>query len=1429
MEGPSQMQDVLKRVLPHIATTPIVISPYEQEFSYASNETVLCVTQNKTLMHKHMDRVTATASTPDGLFWTSSGSLHVLPRLIPGAAPLTASHQHTGETCITTAPTGPVVAVTSPLGTSLHRVDIDGRAITPQPAPMLPGYRLVIDTTGKRALYYHPENVHVIVVDISGQEAVESHRLNFPGPVMSVVCCDDRLVIVSDAMAFIYDGSGLTVLGWFLLSASSPSHVASPLPDLIPKDQITIADAHLGSFRVFKVDLKSSPSLLSPEIEEIEFVLPHGEISWTPDLISNSPLPSDCWVAMTGVVGGSTLVTFFAPSINGQYLPRFVYAISSYSGIFPFLPRTNFSAKLGDLTLASAGDNTLTLATEEATVCATAAGIVAWEEAGHVCVCKDGVVTKSRHDLGEVSHIAVNSTRLAICSREKISVYASESLHLIREIDVASALSLFLHPASLVAVLADGRIAMASLTTGAVSWLGKVDCPLNSVCFDPTGMVILSRVEPTTVVLLALSGIRLSSHVCGEDSIISPHSARTFVVRTVQRALTVMAHDHPSTSIIDTVILNPKIVSPMHSIVSDPAVPWDLLINSPANVEEPETPAESAKPVQPRSFARRRRARRVFDDDEPADPAPAPAQATTAPTTTAYPASFPYLPPRETGLVESVFTQVRKLPDIDDFGRSYLVALGVALFSRTELGSSPVPDSAVLAAGLSADSSRLVASVFPAYSPLTIEDFELTRVAEWATDSDLESLVTRFVVDEFHEHHDVNSVAAYYIAMDKITRLASVYSTSGNAKVSSFLRNDFTAPRWRQAAGKNAFALLGKLHFVASAGFFLLAGQVDECRSICRDRIQSSTVEIILMRLSKNDIDTFESADMIKSWRSGHYQPLLDALAAQPTSSSPVEPAIRLAILRALSANHPLSFRVNQLIDTRPPQLRLLAHLATVAPLAVWSCPEVKDVTLVPAMANIVALTAQENTLGLDSLCEKLGVDLDALFDFTPPSARAVLRRIPQLRNRFDEYDMQQMTVIGVECTNESVRSYLDLYDAIKTLDFMQVFKLSNLEIDHIPEDFLLHKMILIATLIRLRKSDFVPSASYASMGITLSTQVRSLCDEISYNPGMFEGSPVWTGVGKWARLNPHSSQLLRLVGEAIGLDEDLLDLLDSEAITSILLHALNSQTDSSPELAAELDVGAVMIDKVTHAALLRQHSGLLLVTAHKDRVVEYIISQSNQLIELSSRRGAGHISCLAASPSSPLYATAAGMVLSLWVPGVGQPLMTKRMNSAVVSVAFDISGRRLAVLLEDMVIVFRLDSNPEIDPWPLCSIPFEVDDGALVLFESASRVIVVSSEAVSIYDVLSGTHLAHADLGTCPVYHALVEAIALFGPVTAAVRDTERLVITAARGTAVATPPKFDRTCLAGVSDGLLLTRLPGGLLCHGGKVASAVLKMSG
>jgi len=54
--------------------------------------------------------------------------------------------------------------------------------------------------------------------------------------------------------------------------------------------------------------------------------------------------------------------------------------------------------------------------------------------------------------------------------------------------------------------------------------------------------------------------------------------------------------------------------------------------------------------------------------------------------------------------------------------------------------------------------------------------------------------------------------------------------------MTQFFGNNFTEDRWRKAALKNAFSLLGKQRFEHSAAFFLLAGHLKDAVEVTKKK-----------------------------------------------------------------------------------------------------------------------------------------------------------------------------------------------------------------------------------------------------------------------------------------------------------------------------------------------------------------------------------------------------------------------------------------------------------------------------------------------------------------------------------------------------------------------------------------------------------------
>lgn len=59
--------------------------------------------------------------------------------------------------------------------------------------------------------------------------------------------------------------------------------------------------------------------------------------------------------------------------------------------------------------------------------------------------------------------------------------------------------------------------------------------------------------------------------------------------------------------------------------------------------------------------------------------------------------------------------------------------------------------------------------------------------------------------------------------------------------MTQFFANDFNEDRWRKAALKNAYALLGKQRFDHAAAFFLLAGNLRDAVEVSCNKIFTTT------------------------------------------------------------------------------------------------------------------------------------------------------------------------------------------------------------------------------------------------------------------------------------------------------------------------------------------------------------------------------------------------------------------------------------------------------------------------------------------------------------------------------------------------------------------------------------------------------------
>ncbi|XP_076665130.1 rabconnectin-3 alpha isoform X3 [Andrena cerasifolii] len=105
----------------------------------------------------------------------------------------------------------------------------------------------------------------------------------------------------------------------------------------------------------------------------------------------------------------------------------------------------------------------------------------------------------------------------------------------------------------------------------------------------------------------------------------------------------------------------------------------------------------------------------------------------------------------------------------------------------------------------------------------------------------------------YQEKQEPLDAALYYLAMKKKNLVWGLFRNKRDDRMTSFFANNFTEDRWRKAALKNAFALLGKQRFEHAAAFFLLAGALKDAIDVCLNKLNDIQLAMVIARLYEDD------------------------------------------------------------------------------------------------------------------------------------------------------------------------------------------------------------------------------------------------------------------------------------------------------------------------------------------------------------------------------------------------------------------------------------------------------------------------------------------------------------------------------------------------------------------------------------------------
>ncbi|KAL1420955.1 hypothetical protein MTO96_004323 [Rhipicephalus appendiculatus] len=210
---------------------------------------------------------------------------------------------------------------------------------------------------------------------------------------------------------------------------------------------------------------------------------------------------------------------------------------------------------------------------------------------------------------------------------------------------------------------------------------------------------------------------------------------------------------------------------------------------------------------------------------------------------------------------------IQATPDsLDDCGLRYFLAVRhhtyllrcLPLAQRAQLQRHGLgPHNLVWA--FHSETQEELAQLIPALQKPTLRWSELRElgIGWWVRSNQLlRRIIEKLAKSSFTAKQNPLDAALYYMAMKKKTILAGLFRTVNDKRMSDFFQNDFSQDRWRKAALKNAYVLLGKQQFEYAAAFFLLANAVKDAVQVCLSKLEDLQLAMVVVRLYEGDLDS---------------------------------------------------------------------------------------------------------------------------------------------------------------------------------------------------------------------------------------------------------------------------------------------------------------------------------------------------------------------------------------------------------------------------------------------------------------------------------------------------------------------------------------------------------------------------------------------
>ncbi|CAD7688003.1 unnamed protein product [Nyctereutes procyonoides] len=202
---------------------------------------------------------------------------------------------------------------------------------------------------------------------------------------------------------------------------------------------------------------------------------------------------------------------------------------------------------------------------------------------------------------------------------------------------------------------------------------------------------------------------------------------------------------------------------------------------------------------------------------------------------------------------------------LDECGLKFLLAVRLHTFLTTSL---PAYRAQLLHQGLSTShfawafhsvAEEELLNMLPAMQKEdpTWSELRAMGVGWWVRNTrTLRKCIEKVAKAAFYRKNDPLDAAIFYLAMRKKAVIWGLYRSQKDPRMTQFFGHNFEDERWRKAALKNAFSLLGKQRFEHSAAFFLLAGCLRDAIEVCLEKLNDIQLALVIARLYESEFDT---------------------------------------------------------------------------------------------------------------------------------------------------------------------------------------------------------------------------------------------------------------------------------------------------------------------------------------------------------------------------------------------------------------------------------------------------------------------------------------------------------------------------------------------------------------------------------------------